>query len=181
VAVGDVCGGLPEEHRANAVLKDGRLPFVYEASGSETQFTNGFDPYPRARKIFNFQEPRPWLGSFATTRTTPTRRRGGQGPRHAGLRPLFIATRPARFHRRNRRFASGWHALAFARADGDRSREDANGGHRGLPTASVRRVQPHFVPSGPQTTLVTRRFESSVTSRLLTMVVSSRNFITLTS
>ena len=34
-----------------------RLPFVYEASGTETQFTSGFDPYPRARKIFNFQEP----------------------------------------------------------------------------------------------------------------------------
>ena len=50
--------GLPEMQRLNAVLKDGRLPFVFEASGSETQFTNGFDPYPRARKIFNFQEPK---------------------------------------------------------------------------------------------------------------------------
>ena len=49
--------GLPEAHRDNAVLKDGRLPFIYETSGTETQFTNGFDPYPRARKIFNFQEP----------------------------------------------------------------------------------------------------------------------------
>jgi len=45
--------GLPEEHIVNAVMKDGSLPFVYEASGTETQFTNGFDPYPRARKIFN--------------------------------------------------------------------------------------------------------------------------------
>jgi type I restriction enzyme R subunit len=45
--------GLPEAYREMAVLKYGRLPFIYEASGSETQFTNGFDPYPRARKIFN--------------------------------------------------------------------------------------------------------------------------------
>ena len=49
--------GLPQAYRDNAVLKDGRLPFIYEASGTETQFTNGFDPYPRARKIFNFQAP----------------------------------------------------------------------------------------------------------------------------
>lgn len=49
--------GLPEAYRAMAVLKDGRLPFVYEASGSETRFTNGFDPSPKARKIFNFQTP----------------------------------------------------------------------------------------------------------------------------
>lgn len=49
--------GLPESYRDGAVLKDDRLPFVYEASGTETQFTSGFDPYPRARKIFNFQEP----------------------------------------------------------------------------------------------------------------------------
>ncbi len=49
--------GLPEAYRPNAVLKDGRLPFVFEASGSETQYTNGFDPAPRARKIFNFPKP----------------------------------------------------------------------------------------------------------------------------
>ena len=49
--------GLPEAYRAMAVLKDERLPFVYEASGSETRFTNGFDPFPKARKIFNFQTP----------------------------------------------------------------------------------------------------------------------------
>ena len=49
--------GVPERHRETAVLKDGRLPFVYEASGSETRFTNGFDPSPKARKIFNFQTP----------------------------------------------------------------------------------------------------------------------------
>src|SRR5690606_8296941 len=35
----------------------GRLPFVFEASGSETHFTNGFDPDARARRIFNVPTP----------------------------------------------------------------------------------------------------------------------------
>ena len=46
--------GLPAEVRLAAQTKDGRLPFVFEASGTETHFTNGFDPEPRARRIFNF-------------------------------------------------------------------------------------------------------------------------------
>lgn len=49
--------GLPEAYRSTAVLKDDRLPFVFEASGTETHYTNGFDPTPRARKIFNFPQP----------------------------------------------------------------------------------------------------------------------------
>lgn len=46
--------GLPADVRLAALTKDGRLPFVFEASGTETHFTNGFDPDPRARRIFNF-------------------------------------------------------------------------------------------------------------------------------
>ena len=46
--------GLPADVRVAAQTKDGRLPFVFEASGTETHFTNGFDPEPRARRIFNF-------------------------------------------------------------------------------------------------------------------------------
>ena len=49
--------GLPEAHRARATTIDGRLPFVFEASGSETHFTNGYDPDPRARRIFAFPKP----------------------------------------------------------------------------------------------------------------------------
>lgn len=45
---------LPPDVRLAALTKDGRLPFVFEASGTETHFTNGFDPEPRARRIFNF-------------------------------------------------------------------------------------------------------------------------------
>ena len=49
--------GLPEAYRETAVLKDDRLPFIFEASGTETHYTNGFDPNPRTRKIFNFPQP----------------------------------------------------------------------------------------------------------------------------
>lgn len=49
--------GLPADVRLAAKTKDGRLPFVFEASGIETHFTNGFDPEPRARLIFNIPRP----------------------------------------------------------------------------------------------------------------------------
>jgi type I restriction enzyme R subunit len=49
--------GLPPDVRLAALTKDGRLPFVFEASGTETHFTNGFDPEPRARRVFHFPQP----------------------------------------------------------------------------------------------------------------------------
>jgi len=49
--------GLPPDVRLKALTIEGRLPFVFEASGSETHFTNGYDPSPRARRIFSFQKP----------------------------------------------------------------------------------------------------------------------------
>ena len=49
--------GLPTEVRFSALTRDDRLPFVFEASGGETHFTNGFDPAPRARRLFHFPRP----------------------------------------------------------------------------------------------------------------------------
>jgi len=49
--------GLPADVRLAALTKDGRLPFVFEASGTETHLTNGFDPAPRARRVFHFPKP----------------------------------------------------------------------------------------------------------------------------
>ena len=49
--------GLPPEFKLNALLVNDKLPFIFEASGSETHFTNVFDPEPRARTIFNFPQP----------------------------------------------------------------------------------------------------------------------------
>ena len=50
--------GLPYWHNP--------LPFAYESTGAETQFTNGLDPEPRARPVFAFHKPETladWLGS----------------------------------------------------------------------------------------------------------------------
>ena len=33
------------------------LPFLYESTGAETQFTNGLDPEPRSRPVFSFHIP----------------------------------------------------------------------------------------------------------------------------
>lgn len=49
--------GLPPEVRLSALTRAGRLPFVFEASGTETHFTNGFDPDPRSRRVFAFPRP----------------------------------------------------------------------------------------------------------------------------
>lgn len=44
------------------------LPFLYESTGVETRFTNGFDPEPRSRPTFAFHRPdtlADWLASAA--------------------------------------------------------------------------------------------------------------------
>ena len=33
------------------------LPFLFESTGVETQFTNGLDPQPRSRRVFAFFRP----------------------------------------------------------------------------------------------------------------------------
>ncbi len=45
------------------------LPFLYESTGVETQFTNGLDPEPRSRSIFSFHKPETlaaWVGASAS-------------------------------------------------------------------------------------------------------------------
>lgn len=69
--------GLPAGVRLAAKTQDGRLPFVFETSGTETHFTNGFDPEHRARLIFNFPKPERSCDSFAMPRPLPRRRHGG--------------------------------------------------------------------------------------------------------
>lgn len=63
--------GLPPEVRLKALTTDGRLPFVFEASGSETHFTNGFDPEPRARTTFNFPKPQTLARTIRTAHDDP--------------------------------------------------------------------------------------------------------------
>ena len=58
--------GLPEELPA----WQRPLPFAYESTGEETQFTNGLDPDPRSRSVFSFHRPETlmeWLTEDTST------------------------------------------------------------------------------------------------------------------
>ena len=70
-AEGPLSGVEPQSAKYSAGLPDALpahkrpLPFLFESNGSVTFFTNGLDPKPRSRKLFNF--PRPdtladWVG-----------------------------------------------------------------------------------------------------------------------
>jgi type I restriction enzyme R subunit len=73
--------GLPAEAQLRAVTVEGRLPFVFEASGSETHFTNGYDPHPRSRRIFDFPKPETLAKVVRDAETDSDNRRGA--PRSA--------------------------------------------------------------------------------------------------
>ena len=50
------------------------LPFLYESTGTETQFTNRLDPEPRSRRTFSFHAPdtlAAWVGSSDDGTGTP--------------------------------------------------------------------------------------------------------------
>src|ERR1700730_3007664 len=49
------------------------LPFLYQSHGTVTYFTNGLDPKPRSRKVFNF--PRPETLAEWLAQTEPLRSR----------------------------------------------------------------------------------------------------------
>ena len=56
---------------------EGGLPFVYESTGTETRFTNGFDPDPASRPVFSFHRPETmatWLDELRRNATAPTLR-----------------------------------------------------------------------------------------------------------
>ena len=77
--------GLPPEVRLKALTTDGRLPFVFEASGSETHFTNGFDPTPRARRVFTVPRPETLARIMRDADADPEQPDvAGEGPAHAG-------------------------------------------------------------------------------------------------
>lgn len=88
--------GLPDEHQMRATTVDGRLPFVLEASGTETHLTNGYDPFPRARRFAGFPQPETlarWLRDAAADPTSPTWRAKVQhlpALPSEGLRPAQI-------------------------------------------------------------------------------------------
>lgn len=50
------------------------LPFLYESTGKETYFTNGFDPAPRSRRVFAFHRPETLAVWLLTGENTPRHR-----------------------------------------------------------------------------------------------------------
>jgi type I restriction enzyme R subunit len=67
-----------------------RLPFVYESTGVITRFTDGRDPKPRSREVFNFHRPETmaeWLSQPASLRA---RLRTIPALNHFGLRECQI-------------------------------------------------------------------------------------------
>lgn len=88
--------GLPADVRLAARTTEGRLPFVFEASGVETHFTNGFDPQPRARLIFAIPRPETLARILRDAEATPDAPTWRAKVRHlpaldtASLRPAQI-------------------------------------------------------------------------------------------
>lgn len=72
MAVGPIATGLPAAIRLRALVLDDRLPFVFEASGSEVHVTNGYDPVPRARRLFAFPRPETLERTIREAGTDPT-------------------------------------------------------------------------------------------------------------
>jgi type I restriction enzyme R subunit len=51
------------------------LPFIYESTGKETRFTNGYDPDARSRRVFAFHRPETlveWARQIAADPERPT-------------------------------------------------------------------------------------------------------------
>jgi type I restriction enzyme R subunit len=51
------------------------LPFIYESTGADTRFTNGYDPDARSRRVFTFHRPEmlaEWLRQVGENREVPT-------------------------------------------------------------------------------------------------------------
>lgn len=81
--------GLTETQQMRATMVDGKLPFVFEASGTETHFTNGFDPHPRAREVFNSTPMREIVTAILVDGGFYRRRREGiAAGGYGGNRPL---------------------------------------------------------------------------------------------
>src|SRR5881296_2689658 len=60
--------GLPD----NLPAHKRPLPFLFESNGSVTYFTDGLDPIPRSRQIFNYQRPNAGgLGDAARSASRP--------------------------------------------------------------------------------------------------------------
>jgi type I restriction enzyme, R subunit len=68
---GKYVNGLPDWMRPQVYP----LPFIYESTGKETRFTNGYDPDARSRRVFTFHRPETlaeWVRQISVDAQTPT-------------------------------------------------------------------------------------------------------------
>ncbi|ODS33982.1 MAG: deoxyribonuclease [Candidatus Scalindua rubra] len=68
------------------------LPFAYESTGEETQFTNGLDPDPRSRNVFSFHRPETlveWLTEDTSTRLSQAADARTTSYTHLNLRSML--------------------------------------------------------------------------------------------
>ncbi|MFE0593975.1 DEAD/DEAH box helicase family protein [Micromonospora echinospora] len=88
--------GLTAAQKLNAWPREKSLPFGYVATGTETTFVNGLDPFPRTREVFAFHQPETlarWMREAESEPAAPTlRARLRQLPEldRLGLRPAQI-------------------------------------------------------------------------------------------
>ena len=61
------------------------LPFIYESTGAETRFTNGYDPDARSRRVFTFHRPETLAEWSYQIASDPDPRRSGRGSRTCRL------------------------------------------------------------------------------------------------
>ena len=151
--------GLPD----NLPAHQRPLPFLYESTGAETQFTNRLDPEPRSRLVFSFHTPETlakWIG-VSETPDADTRRIAEDGRDYlAGSQPapetevyavpkrVWPLAGAAKGHQEPGG-VSGSGAAAGAGADGNRKRQDLHGLQPGIPLDQARRSAASAVPRGP--------------------------------
>ena len=72
------------------VSKSTPLPFVYESTGVLTRFTDGRDPRPRSREVFNFPRPETMQGCYTRSATLRARLRALPSLDPTGLRACQV-------------------------------------------------------------------------------------------
>ena len=152
-----LAGVEPQSAKYSTGLPDGParrwstpLPFLYESTGDETMFTDGFDPEPRSRPVFAFHRPETlarWLRQWRRRR----RRRLAAGPARSASAPV-----PPDGLRRiqveaitQARGVDAAEPAAGAGPDGDRVGQDVHGGEPRLPAGPSGRRRAGAVPGRP--------------------------------
>ncbi len=120
------------------------LPFAYESTGTETQFTNGLDPDPRSREVFTFHRPEELIRLATLDSQLRANLRQMPALITDGLWNVQVEAI------RNLGRVAGRQSPEGRDPDGHRQRQDLHGRHRQLSAHQVRQGQADSVPGGPQ-------------------------------